>query len=384
MRHASVAALITAAAVVLLAAPAAAQAPDTGGWSPARTPWGHPDLQGIWDQTTGTPLERAADADDREFLTEEEAAERERRRFAAFDAAPRQGSPGNYGSQWRDGSRNALTRTSLIIDPPDGRIPPRTPAAERRSVENQARRRDYPADSWEDRNLWERCITRGTPRVPNNYNSNILILQTPDAVVLLNEMINETRVVSLDGRPHLGPGIRLWNGDSRGHWEGDTLVVQTTNFNARQQFRGLPVDGLRLVERFTRTGPDRMDYEMTLDDPAMYTRTWTVVLPMTETGGPIFEYACHEGNYGMEGILGRSPRRGTGASIGSRHARHVLPPEGPRALRGGRQEPSGAGGEVLRLVQRGVRGRRAVGAGEIADRPGGRARGAVSLLHRRL
>ena len=137
MRHASVAALITAAAVVLLAAPAAAQAPDTGGWSPARTPWGHPDLQGIWDQTTGTPLERAADADDREFLTEEEAAERERRRFAAFDAAPRQGSPGNYGSQWRDGSRNALTRTSLIIDPPDGRIPPRTPAAERRSVENR-------------------------------------------------------------------------------------------------------------------------------------------------------------------------------------------------------------------------------------------------------
>ena len=303
MRHASVAALITAAAVVLLAAPAAAQAPDTGGWSPARTPWGHPDLQGIWDQTTGTPLERAADADDREFLTEEEAAERERRRFAAFDAAPRQGSPGNYGSQWRDGSRNALTRTSLIIDPPDGRIPPRTPAAERRSVENQARRRDHPADSWEDRNLWERCITRGTPRVPNNYNSNILILQTPDAVVLLNEMINETRVVSLDGRPHLGPGIRLWNGDSRGHWEGDTLVVQTTNFSAGQQFRGLPVDGLRLVERFTRTGPDRMDYEMTLDDPTMYTRTWTVVLPMTETGGPIFEYACHEGNYGMEGIL---------------------------------------------------------------------------------
>ena len=184
-----------------------------------------------------------------------------------------------------------------------GRMPALTPAGERRVAANRARRRDHPADSWADRNLWERCITRGTPRVPNNYNSNILILQTPDAVVLLNEMINETRVVGLDGRPHLEPGIRLWNGDSRGHWEGDTLVVQTTNFSARQQFRGLPVDGLRLVERFTRTGPDRMDYEMTLDDPAMYTRTWTVVLPMTETGGPIFEYACHEGNYGMEGIL---------------------------------------------------------------------------------
>ena len=267
MPRASVAALITAVAVVFMAAPAAAQDADAG-WTPARTSWGHPDLQGIWDQTTGTPLERAAEVADREFLSDEEAAERERLRFAAFDAAPRQGSPGNYGSQWRDGSRNALTRTSLIVDPPDGRIPPLTPAAEQRAAANQVRRRDHPADSWEDRNLWERCITRGTPRVPNNYNSNILILQTPDTVVLLNEMINETRVVSLDGRPHLEPDIRLWNGDSRGHWEGDTLVV-----------------------------------EMMLDDPTMYTQPWTAVLPMIETGGPIFEYACHEGNYGMEGIL---------------------------------------------------------------------------------
>ena len=302
MRHASVAAVIAAAAVVVMAAPVAAQEQDAD-WTPTHTPWGHPDLQGIWDQTTGTPLERAADVADREFLSDEEAAERERRRFAAFDAPPRQGSPGNYGSQWRDGSRNALTRTSLIVDPPDGRIPPLTPAAEQRAAANQARRRDHPADSWEDRNLWERCITRGTPRVPNNYNSNILILQTPDTVVLLNEMINETRVVNLDGRPHLEPGIRLWNGDSRGHWEGDTLVVETINFSPKQQFRGFPVDGLRLVERFTRTGPDRMHYEMTLDDPAMYTQPWTVVLPMIETGGPVFEYACHEGNYGMEGIL---------------------------------------------------------------------------------
>ena len=253
MRHASVAALITAAAVALAVAPGAAQEPDADR-TPMLTPWGHPDLQGIWDQTTGTPLERAAEVADREFLSDEEAAERERVRFTAFDAPPRQGSPGNYGSQWRDGSRNALTRTSLIVDPPDGRIPPLTPAAERRAAENQARRRDRPADSWEDRNLWERCITRGTPRVPNNYNSNILVLQTPDAVVLLNEMINETRVVRLDGRPRLGSGIRLWNGDSRGHWEGDTLVVETTNFSSKQQFRGFPVGGLRLLERFTRVG----------------------------------------------------------------------------------------------------------------------------------
>ncbi|MCE2514919.1 MAG: hypothetical protein J4F37_07910, partial [Acidobacteria bacterium] len=127
-----------------------------------------------------------------------------------------------------------------------------------------------------------------------------LILQTPDAVVLLNEMINETRVVPLDGRPHLPDGVRQWNGDARGRWDGDTLVVETTNFSPQQQFRGQPVGGLRLVERFTRTGPDRIDYEMTLDDPATYARPWTVVLPMTLTGGPIFEYACHEGNYGME------------------------------------------------------------------------------------
>ncbi len=268
-----------------------------------RTPWGHPDLQGIWDQTTGTPLERPGDLADRAFLTEEEAVEREARRFQAFDHVPRQGSPGNYGAQWRDGSRNALTRTSLIIDPPDGRIPPLTPAAQRSMEARRAYRRDHPADSWLDRSLWERCISRGVPRVPNNYNSYMLILQTPLAVVILNEMINETRVIHLDGRPHVPSRVRLWNGDSRGHWDGDTLVVETTNFDDRQVFRGFPVGNLRLVERFTRVGPDQIDYRMTLTDPGTYSRPWTVALPMTKTEGPIFEYACHEGNYGMEGIL---------------------------------------------------------------------------------
>ena len=195
--------------VLLLAVPALTVAQTTGA---PRTPWGHPDLQGIWDQTTGTPLERSTDLADREFLTEEEAVARETRRFRAFDAAPRPGSPGNYGSQWRDGSRNALTRTSLIVDPPDGRIPPLTPAAQRRTEARGAYRRDHPADSWQDRNLWERCISRGVPRVPNNYNSNMLILQTPVAVVILNEMINETRVIHLDERPHVTSRIRLWNG----------------------------------------------------------------------------------------------------------------------------------------------------------------------------
>ena len=267
------------------------------------TPWGHPDLQGIWDQTTGTPLERPGDLADREFLTEEEAIVREARRFQAFDAAPGQGSPGNYGSQWRDGSRNALTRTSLIVDPPDGRIPSLTPAAQRLEEARSAHRRDHPADSWRDRNLWERCISRGVPRVPNNYNSNVLILQTPAAVVLLNEMINETRVIQLDGRQHVSPNVRLWNGDPRGRWEGSTLVVETTNFDDKQLFQGFPVGNLRLVERFTRVGPDQIDYRMTLTDPGTYARPWTVALPMTRTVGPVFEYACHEGNLGMEGIL---------------------------------------------------------------------------------
>ena len=191
----------------------------------------------------------------------------------------------------------------MIVDPSDGRIPPLTPAAERRRDARGAYRRDHPADSWQDRNLWERCISRGVPRVPNNYNSNLLILQTPVAVVILNEMINETRVIHLDGRPHVTSRIRLWNGDPRGHWEGDTLVVETTNFDDKQVFRGFPVGTLRLVERFTRVGPDQIDYRMTLTDQGTYSSPWTVGLPMTRTGGPIFEYACHEGNLGMEGIL---------------------------------------------------------------------------------
>ena len=298
MRRPSI--LLVALVAVLLVGAAVTTAQPT---DVPRTLWGHPDLQGIWDQTTGTPLERSPEVGDREFLTEEEAVERESVRFQGFDNAPREGSPGSYGSQWRDGSRNALTRTSLVIDPPDGQVPRLTAAAERQLEARQAHRRDHPADSWVDRNLWERCLTRGVPRLPNNYNSNMLILQTPETVVILNEMINETRVVYLDGRPHVGSGVRLWNGDSRGYWEGDTLVVESTNFDDKQQFRGFPVGGLHLEERFTRVKPDQIDYQMTLTDPDIYSRPWTVVLPMTSTAGPVFEYACHEGNLGMEGIL---------------------------------------------------------------------------------
>jgi hypothetical protein len=275
-------------------------------FSPPRTPWGHPDLQGVWDSTTGTPLERPDDLAGKEFLTDEEAIERERRRFAQFDNPDRgPGNPtGDYGSEWRDGSRNGLNRTSLIVMPRDGKLPPLTAEGQRIQRERQeARRARGTADTWEDRNLWERCLTRGTPRIPNNYNSNWHILQTPTHVVIEQEMIHETRVVPIDGRPHLPPAIRQWNGDARGRWEGDTLVVVTKNFNDKQEFRGLPLTTATLVERFTRTGPDSLDYDFTIEDPRVYTAPFTVGLPMTRQTEGYFEYACHEGNYGLMNIL---------------------------------------------------------------------------------
>jgi hypothetical protein len=268
-----------------------------------RTSWGHPDLQGVWDQTTGTPLERPAELKGRKFLTDQEALQREQARFSQFDQPGRAGGTGDYGSVWREGSKNALNRTSLIVDPDDGRVPPLTPgaknAAEARSRARQARGE---ADSWFDRSLWERCITRGTPRIPNNYNSNWHILQTPDHVMIVQEMIHETRIIPLDRRPRLGGNVRQWLGDSRGRWEGDTLVVETTNFNDEAEFRGFSLRNARLTERFRRTAQDEIDYDFTIDDSSTYTRPWTVSLPMTR-GTQYFEYACHEGNYGLRNIL---------------------------------------------------------------------------------
>jgi hypothetical protein len=268
-----------------------------------KTPWGHPDLQGVWDQTTGTPLERPAAYKGRKLLTDAEAAERERVRFAGFDQEGRAGGTGDYGSVWREQSKNALNRTALIIDPEDGKIPPLTPAGQKDlEARTRARKARGEADSWHDRGLWERCITRGTPRIPNNYNSNWHILQTEHHVVILQEMIHETRFIPLDGRPHVAASVRQWLGDSRGRWDNDTLVVETTNFNEKAEFRGFALNNARLVERFRRLGPDRMDYEFTIDDPTIYTKPWTVSLPFI-LGTRYFEYACHEGNYGLPNIL---------------------------------------------------------------------------------
>lgn len=302
-------------------------------WDAPRTAWGHPDLQGVWDPTTGTPLERPSQYKDREFLTDEEAAEREQTRFAQFDSPDRgpRNPTGDYGSVWREGSKNALNRTSLIIDPPDGKLPPLTPAAREQAVARQARQQQRgPADDWTDLPLWTRCITRGTPRVPNNYNSNLHIVQIPERVTIYYEMIHETRTIWLDGRPRLSPDIRLWNGDSRGRWEGNTLVVETKNFNAQQEFAGTSLASATLTERFTRVGPDEIDYRFTIDDPATYTRPVTVIEPMVQNPAPYYEYACHEFNYGLRNILsGARAEERAGKTVTRRYGDEGAPNDAP-------------------------------------------------------
>jgi len=282
-------------------------------WAPARTPDGHPDLQGIWSNAIITPLERPAELVDKPVLTEQEAAayEKEIVRRNNVDLRNDVGTENDvaraYNNAWYDrGSKTVRThRTSLIVDPPDGQIPPLTPEARKRAEERAEARRLHPADGPEDRSLNERCLLNGTtgpPMLPGPYNNNYQIVQTPKAVVIFNEMIHDTRTIPLDGRPHLPQNVRLWKGDSVGHWEGDTLVVDTTNFTDKTNFRGSG-ENLHLVERFTRTDADTLLYEFTVNDPASFTRPWTASIASTKTEGPIFEFACHEGNYAMRGVL---------------------------------------------------------------------------------
>jgi hypothetical protein len=196
----------------------------------------------------------------------------------------------------------------LIIDPPDGQLPPLTVQGQKARAASAESHRAHPADSWEDRNNAERCLTRGAPKLPGGYNNNFLILQAPGYVTILQEMIHEVRIIPLDGRPHLDQNIRQWMGDSRGHWEGDTLVVDTTNFNGKiadNSYNCCPGAGanMHVVERFRRVDAHTIDFQYTVDDPTTWTRPWTASVPMTKSQGPIYEYACHEGNYGMFGIL---------------------------------------------------------------------------------
>ena len=289
-------------AVVLLPVLAAAQAP-------GRTPWGDPDLQGVWTNRTTTPLERPSELGEQSVLSNEERAALDAEADAARDQPPPPGSTGSYNDAWFDrGVRTS--QTSLIVDPPDGRYPATTERVRESDAAFAALRDGTTFDTWEDLNLYDRCITRGMPgaMIPGFYNHNYQILQTPDYVVILVEMIHDARIIPLDGRAHVPPQVGQWMGDSRGRWEGDTLVVETTNMIPRgdQRVRYLvhaASEESRVVERFTRVDAGRIDYSFTVTDPATYAGPWTAEIPMVPLGGEIFEYACHEGNYGLQNIL---------------------------------------------------------------------------------
>jgi hypothetical protein len=269
-----------------------------------RTAWGDPDLQGTWSYASLTPLERPASVAGREFFTTEEAAARDAE--TQVDAPPRAGDPGTYNSFWFDrGKIDSKLRTSLITDPADGRLP--LTAEARQSIKAKAEyTRQHPADSWLDRTAWDRCITyHGVPPISTGYNNTYQIFQAPGLVAILVENIHDVRIIPLDSRPRLNDAIRQWNGDSRGHWEGKTLVVETTNYSDQTELRFPSSRNTRAVERFTRAADDVIDYQFTIEDPTVYTKPWTAVRPMTSLPGyRIYEYACHEGNYAMSGILG--------------------------------------------------------------------------------
>jgi hypothetical protein len=275
-----------------------------------RTPDGHPDLQGIWDFRSATPLERPVRFAGREFMTPEEVVAYEHEALEREDGRPPDDARTEqsvHPSWWLDYGKTVVKsrRTSLIVDPPDGKIPAMTAEGKARAAARRAATQTHgPADSYENRSLQERCITRGLPEVtlPGPYNNNLQIVQAPGYVMLFTEMIHDARVVPMDGRPHNSPSVRAWMGDSRGHWEGDTLVVDTTNFTDRTNFRG-SAENLHLIERFTRLDADTIEYRFTLDDPTTWTRPWTVAYPIVKTEGPIFEFACHEANYGLRDIL---------------------------------------------------------------------------------
>jgi hypothetical protein len=281
-------------------------------WGVPRTPDGHPDFQGTWTTSTLTPLERPAEFANKPFLTEQEAKDYEARLLKEGNRDRRDGGADvdvgrAYNEFWYDrGSHVVQTRrTSLIIDPPDGKIPALTPEARNRQAALAEYRRQHPGDGPEDYSLANRCIlwaTAGPPMMPGPYNNNYQILQSPGNVTILIEMIHDARIISTDNRPHLPSTVRQWMGDSRGHWEGDTLVVETSNFTGKTAFRGAS-ENMHLVERFKRTDADTIMYEFTVTDSSSFTKPWTVQIPMKKSTEAVLEYACHEGNYAMEGML---------------------------------------------------------------------------------
>ena len=327
-----VAVVALAAAMTMAPVPASGQSAD----STPRTSWGHPDLQGYWTSSTYTPLERPDNLADREFLSEQELAElneiltaegvdplRARSILAAETEEERlertrqtQENIHYDNSIWlRENQPRQLTtsRTSLIVDPPNGRIPPLIPSAQEREALRRAESRwlvqnisPQSFDSHQTRTLQERCLVwrhEGPPMLPPSYNDLMQILQTEDYVVVMQEMReNDARIIPLDGRPHLPASMREWSGDSRGRWEGDTLVVESINFNDKVHFNGSST-GLHVVERFTRIDDENIRYEFTVTDPSTWTRPWSAEYPLMKREGPLYEYGCHEGNHDARHIL---------------------------------------------------------------------------------
>jgi hypothetical protein len=301
-----------------------------------RTPDGKPDLTGVWDYRSATPLQRPAEFANKATMTDEEIAAYEKNRLATQDKDRRDGTAQAdlgraYNDFWWDyGTKITGRQTSLIVDPPDGRLPALSAegqkrADERRVFQTTNAREEVGVgrgfDSYTDRPLGERCIlwgVAGPPMTSGAYNNNFQMIQSENWVVIINEMIHEHRMVPLDNRPHVPGTIRLWQGDSRGHWEGETLVVETTNFNDKRNYQST-TPNMKLTERFTRTAPDTLVYEYTIDDPATYARPWTARLPMALNPEPLYEYACHEGNYAMpHGLEGqRNIEKAAAAAKGS-------------------------------------------------------------------
>ena len=306
---------------VIVPVSAAAQEPGSG-WMVSRTADGQPDLQGVWANNSVTPLERPEEWTGKATLSEEELAQLKAAAaavtasgldaqfgdqlvlaaLAGLSDADSYDTTGNYNQFWLADRNFDHDRTSLVIDPADGKIPARTSDAERAGRGTAPPVIAAKADSWTDRPLSERCLTFGVPNLLAGYNSYYQIIQGRDHVVILMEMMHDARIIPIDGPPHVGDSVRQLHGDARGHWEGDTLVIETTNYsdlgafwNAGEQFR--------LTERFTRVGPDTLHHEMTFEDRTTWTSPWTILVPLTQSADPIFEYACHEGNIGMEGIL---------------------------------------------------------------------------------
>ena len=288
-----------------------------------RSPDGRPDLQGTWDFAQLTPLERPSEFANKDSVTEEEAEEFAQRRIETSNKDRRDGGAAAdveraYTDFWWDFGTRIAKQPSLVVDPPDGRIPPLTAEARER---NANRRPLY--DNPEERPFPERCIlgfNSGPPMVPSAYNNNMQLVQTPRHVMILNEMIHSARIVDMSGRPHLPPSMRFLTGDSIGRWEKDTLVVDTTNFSKERAFRGAS-SNLHLIEKFTRSDNDTLVYQYTATDPTTWVRPWTVEIPLRRTDDQIYEYACHEANYGMTNLLkgaravdGAAPTKTTSAS----------------------------------------------------------------------